>query len=75
MKAFFSLTILLMIMLSCAGGGGFASSGEGGSMEGNDGGSTPVNAKEEVEYTKTLLKCYKTGGHRIVKIEGQLRCY
>ncbi|NRA63608.1 MAG: hypothetical protein HRU19_03950 [Pseudobacteriovorax sp.] len=37
--------------------------------------SSPINAKEETRYKQALLKCYKTGGSRIVKIEGKLRCY
>lgn len=44
-------------------------------IEGNEGGSAPINAKESTEYKRALLRCYRTGGSRIVKIEGQLRCY
>ena len=50
--------------------------GEGyGNLSGNDGGSAPINDFENRAYKKALLKCYKTGGNRIVKIEGKLRCY
>lgn len=63
-------SLLLTGSWACAGGGG-----GGGSVDGNDGGSAPVNAEETVRYKKALLKCYKTGGNRIVKIEGTLRCY
>lgn len=44
-------------------------------LAGNDNGSEPVNESESVEYKKALLRCYKTGGTRVVKITGQLRCY
>ena len=53
---------------SCQGMGG-------GSVAGNIGGTEPVNTKESIEYQKAILKCYKTGGSRIVKITGELRCY
>lgn len=55
-------------MLACAGGGGSG-------LTGNTGGSEPVNPSEENEYKRAILKCHKTGGSRVVKIEGQLKCY
>jgi hypothetical protein len=47
----------------------------GSGVRGNQGGSEPISEKEEIRYKSALLKCYKTGGSRIVKIEGVLRCY
>ncbi|MGE0173685.1 MAG: hypothetical protein AB7T49_12890 [Oligoflexales bacterium] len=47
----------------------------GGTVTGNDSGSQPINESEKYRYQSALLKCYKTGGSRIVKIEGSLRCY
>jgi len=44
-------------------------------VSGNELGSQPVNEKEVGEYNKAVLRCYKTGGTRVVKIEGRLRCY
>ena len=44
-------------------------------FSGNEGGSLPLNEQEEVEYKKSLLRCYKTGGTRIVKVAGELKCY
>jgi hypothetical protein len=41
----------------------------------NDLGSQPVNKQEAIEYKRAVIKCYKNGGSRVVKIEGQLRCY
>ena len=54
-----------------------ACSSMGGSLTvtGNENGTQPVNQKEAVEYQKAILKCYKTGGSRIVKISGELRCF
>ncbi len=63
-------SFILTLMLACQSGGG-GSSGLGGGKPG----SQPVNSKEERAYKRALLKCYKTGGSRIVKIEGKLRCY
>ena len=62
------LVAAVWILSSCASGGG-------GSLGANEGGSQPINDKETKEYKKSLLKCYKTGGTRIVKIEGRLRCF
>lgn len=41
----------------------------------NDLGSQPVNQKEALDYKRSVIKCYKNGGSRVVKIEGELRCY
>lgn len=68
----FLLALQLVTTLSltaCAGGGG------GGSNNGNDNGSNPINAQEERDYKRAINKCYKTGGSRVVKVEGQLMCY
>jgi hypothetical protein len=56
-----------VLLLSCA-------SGSGG-VTGNEGGSEPINEKESLEYKKAIVRCYKTGGNRVVKIMGELRCY
>ena len=44
-------------------------------VTGNEEGSAPVNKTEEREYQRAILKCYKNGGTRVVKISGELRCY
>ena len=41
----------------------------------NNNGSKPINKEEEAQYKRAILKCYKTGGTRVVKITGKLRCY
>ena len=53
-------------MISCAGGDAGMS---------NEGGSTPINQAEGLLYKQALHRCYKTGGSRIVKINGYLQCY
>lgn len=63
-----TLVGLISMITSCATGGG-------SSVKGNEGGSDPANNKEEVEYKQAVLRCLKTGGTRVVKIEGHLRCY
>lgn len=47
----------------------------GGSVAGNEGGSDPINEQESNEYKKAVVRCYKTGGTRVVKIMGSLKCY
>ncbi len=42
---------------------------------GNEGGSDPINEQEVASYKRAVLRCYKTGGTRVVKISGVLRCY
>ena len=37
--------------------------------------SKPLNKKEEIEYNAALIRCHKTGGTRIVKINQNLRCF
>ncbi len=56
------------LLLSCASGGS-------GGVVGNENGSEPINDKESLEYKKAIVRCYKTGGNRVVKIMGELRCY
>jgi hypothetical protein len=71
MKIFLSLPLIALLSLSlqaCAGG-------SSASSKANDGGSTPINAQEEMAYKRAINKCYKTGGSRVVKVEGQLMCY
>jgi len=66
------------MMIVCLALGACQSGGGGGGSEGvsgNEGGSEPVNPTEERAYKRAILKCYKTGGSRVVKIEGQLMCY
>jgi len=60
--------VLAFASSACQGGGG-------GGVKGNEGGSDPINAAEANEYQKATVRCYKTGGTRVVKIMGQLRCY
>ena len=44
-------------------------------VKGNENGSQPANSEEATAYKKAIVRCYKIGGSRVVKIEGQLRCY
>ncbi len=70
----FGPIIVLSLALSACQTGGAGGGGTDG-VSGNEGGSEPVNGKEEKAYKRAILKCYKTGGSRVVKIEGQLMCY
>jgi hypothetical protein len=62
------LTCLSLDLAACANGGG-------GNVPGNENGSEPINDSEASEYKKAIVRCYKTGGTRVVKILGELRCY
>ncbi len=67
MKFLASLQLAVILSLTaCAGGS---------TTKGNDGGSAPINEGEEREYKRAVNKCYKTGGSRVVKVEGKLLCF
>lgn len=66
---FLSALLTILFLSSCQTGSG------GGSVAGNEGGSSPINESEVNEYKRAVHKCYKTGGTRVVKINGKLRCY
>jgi hypothetical protein len=59
----------------CAWLTGCATGGAVGQVLGNETGSAPANQSEVPEYKRAVLRCYKTGGTRVVKIEGNLRCF
>lgn len=63
------LGIIASMILACETSGG------GGGFSDDMGSSSPINAKEDKAYKAAMLKCYKTGGSRVVKIQGKLRCY
>lgn len=62
-------TICLLAWVSAC-----ASSGAG-HVAGNENGSEPSNEVETVEYQKAVNRCHRTGGTRVVKIQGELRCF
>jgi hypothetical protein len=65
-KILLFLSFSVASLVSCAGGDG--------TMH-NEGGTPPVNDGEVLQYKQALHRCYKTGGSRIVKINGYLQCY
>ena len=66
------LTMSFMAIISgCSGKGGKGDL----HVAGNESGSKPINKTELAEYKRAILKCYKTGGSRIVKVKGKLMCY
>lgn len=60
-------SMLIMVVSGCVG--------SPLDVAGNEKGSKPVNNEEVTSYKKAIVRCYKIGGTRVVKIEGQLRCY
>lgn len=53
----------------------FFSCSSGMQVQGNEQGSDPINQQEVLAYKQAVARCYKTGGSRIVKIDGKLRCF
>jgi PBP1b-binding outer membrane lipoprotein LpoB len=72
MKNISGLIAALAVALLLAGCAGAAGMGE---VHGNEGGSTPINETEIPQYQKAVNRCHKTGGTRVVKIDGVLRCF
>jgi len=69
-KIVLTLVVLPFALAACQHtGGGYSQ------VAGNENGSAPVNEKEVHEYKREILKCYKTGGTRVIKIDGRLRCF
>lgn len=64
---FISGLLLIVFLSSCQTGGGSGSTGEGS--------STPANEAESQDYQKAINRCVRTGGSRVVKIMGELKCY
>jgi hypothetical protein len=46
-----------------------------GPVVGNEGGSIPISDQEAVDMQKAVNRCHRSGGTRVVKIRGELRCY
>jgi hypothetical protein len=67
LKQIFVVLSLSFTVVACATGGT--------PVPGNEQGSAPINEKESIEYKQSLIRCQKTGGSRIIKVEGQLRCF
>ena len=44
-------------------------------VKGNEEGSVPINEEEQLAYMKAIRRCHKMGGSRIVKVQGELRCF
>lgn len=64
----------LLVLIAATYAGLFACQGSG-SVTGNENGSQPMNSEEAKAYKNAIMRCYKTGGSRVVKIEGKLNCY
>jgi hypothetical protein len=65
------LLAVITTVSACSNGGVWT----GGSVAGNEGGSEPVNSQEAFEFQKAVNRCHRTGGTRVVKIKGELKCY
>ena len=68
-------TIIRIFSLAAFLAAQFVASGCSNTMAGNELGSEPVNDQEVIKYRQAIVRCYKTGGTRVVKIRGKLRCF
>ena len=64
-----SMLLLAMASLNSCQTGGL------GVVQGNEGGSQPISEQEAFDMQKAVNRCQRSGGTRVVKIRGQLRCY
>ena len=46
-----------------------------GVVQGNENGSLPISEQEAFDMQKAVNRCQRSGGTRVVKIRGELRCY
>lgn len=67
MKTFAALFTMcaVFVLSSCQTGG----------VSGNEEGTAPANEIEAHDYQKAVNRCHRTGGTRVVKIMGELKCY
>lgn len=70
MKLILQVGFILASLYGCAGSGGSLMTGGYSKAS-----SEPINRREEIHYKQALIRCHKTGGSRIVKINGILRCF
>ncbi len=70
MKVFFSSLMIagFALLSGCQSVSGF-------SVLGNEGGSQPISEQEAYDMQKAVNRCHRSGGTRVVKIRGDLRCY
>lgn len=70
MKVVFALLMIsaMAVITGCQTGGL-------GVLQGNEGGSEPISEQEAYEMQKAVNRCHRSGGTRVVKIRGELRCY
>lgn len=68
------LASIIWLALACGTAASCSTSGAG-EVRGNESGSAPINENEAVEYQKAINRCHRTGGTRVVKIKGELRCF
>lgn len=70
MKVVFAALIIsaMAVLTSCQTGGL-------GMVQGNEGGSQPISEQEAYDMQKAVNRCHRSGGTRVVKIRGELRCY
>ena len=65
------LIVSFAVLTGCQTGGGSGAR----PVAGNEGGTEPVNEQESYELQKAVNRCHRTGGTRVVKIKGELKCY
>lgn len=74
-KIMSTLAVLASMALCSSCQTGESSSPVSFEVSGNEGGSKALNAGEGYELQKAVNRCHRTGGSRVVKIKGDLKCY
>ena len=64
-KALSACTIAISLLAAC----------QSLQVPGNEEGSDPINTDEQRAYMKAVRRCHKMGGSRVVKVQGELRCF
>ena len=64
LKRMFALSLLLGALHGCVS-----------TVAHNEDGSLPANNVERKKYQSLIGRCFRTGGTRLVKISGELRCF
>ena len=77
MKPIFVMFVLLasVASLSSCSTSGNGILDVGVDISGNEGGSKALNSREGYELQREVNRCHRTGGTRVVKIKGELKCY
>lgn len=64
-----------IVIMMCVFASIVSSCQSSGHVAGNENGSQPINEHEGYDMQKAVNRCHRTGGSRVVKIKGELKCF